>query len=99
MLTFFLNCFCLFSDVSDITYVINYDFPNTVEDYIHRIGRTGRAGNTGKAITYFTYDKSFLARDLIKVMREANQEVNEDLLEMDHSANRFNGKCTKGGNN
>ena len=78
-------------DVSDITYVINYDFPNTVEDYIHRIGRTGRAGNTGKAITFFTYDNSFLARDLIKVMREANQEVNEDLLEMDHSANKFNG--------
>lgn len=85
--------------MSDITYVINYDFPNTVEDYIHRIGRTGRAGNTGKAITFFTYDNSFLARDLIKVMREANQEVNEDLLEMDHSAKRFNGKCTKGGNN
>lgn len=82
--------------MSDITYVINYDFPNTVEDYIHRIGRTGRAGNTGKAITFFTYDNSFLARDLIKVMREANQEVNEDLLEMDHSANKVNGKCTKG---
>jgi len=85
--------------VSDITYVINYDFPNTVEDYIHRIGRTGRAGNSGKAITFFTHDKSSLAGDLIKVMREANQEVNEDLLEMKHSANRFNGKCTKGGNN
>jgi hypothetical protein len=47
-------------------------------------------------ITFFTYDNSFLARDLIKVMREANQEVNEDLLEMDHSANKVNGKCTKG---
>ena len=83
--------------MSDITHVINYDFPNTVEDYIHRIGRTGRAGNSGKAITFFTRDNISLAGDLIKVMREANQEVNEDLLE--YSANRSNGKCIKGGNN
>lgn len=41
-------------DVKDINLVINYDFPQTIEDYVHRIGRTGRMGNTGEAITFFT---------------------------------------------
>lgn len=39
-------------DVDDITHVINYDAPSTFEDYIHRIGRTGRAGKTGTALTF-----------------------------------------------
>jgi superfamily II DNA/RNA helicase len=39
-------------DVKDITHVINYDVPNTYEDYIHRIGRTGRGGNIGWAYTF-----------------------------------------------
>ena len=41
-------------DVTDIKYVINYDFPNNTEDYIHRIGRTARAENTGTAYSLFT---------------------------------------------
>lgn len=43
-------------DVRNITHVINYDYPNNSEDYIHRIGRTGRAGAKGTAITFFTTD-------------------------------------------
>ena len=39
-------------DVSDVSHVINYDLPATYEDYIHRIGRTGRGGKKGKAITF-----------------------------------------------
>lgn len=39
-------------DITDITHVINYDLPSTYEDYIHRIGRTGRANKTGKALTF-----------------------------------------------
>jgi ATP-dependent RNA helicase DDX5/DBP2 len=42
--------------VRNITHVINYDYPNNSEDYIHRIGRTGRAGAKGTAITFFTTD-------------------------------------------
>ena len=41
-------------DVENVTHVINYDFPLDKESYVHRIGRTGRAGNTGKAITFVT---------------------------------------------
>jgi ATP-dependent RNA helicase DDX5/DBP2 len=40
--------------------VLNYDYPNNSEDYIHRIGRTGRAGAKGTAITFFTTDSKFL---------------------------------------
>ncbi|KAI7643524.1 ATP-dependent RNA helicase, partial [Hortaea werneckii] len=43
-------------DVKDITHVFNYDYPNNSEDYVHRIGRTARAGRTGTAITLFTTD-------------------------------------------
>lgn len=40
--------------MKDITHVLNYDYPNNSEDYVHRIGRTGRAGSYGTAITLFT---------------------------------------------
>ena len=42
-------------DVRDITLVINYDLPNQIDNYIHRIGRTGRAGDKGKSISLITY--------------------------------------------
>lgn len=46
-------------DVRDITHVLNYDYPNNSEDYVHRIGRTGRAGAKGTAITFFTTESKF----------------------------------------
>lgn len=54
-------------DVKDITHVLNYDYPNNSEDYVHRIGRTGRAGAKGTAITFFTTESKscfFIARIL-----------------------------------
>merc|ERR1719183_2185912 len=66
-------------DVKDIKYVINYDFPNNIEDYIHRVGRTGRAGATGSSYTFFTQEKFKHANDLIKVLREASQPVPAEL--------------------
>ena len=48
-------------DVRNITHVLNYDYPNNSEDYIHRIGRTGRAGAMGTAITFFTTESEFNA--------------------------------------
>merc|ERR1712048_1090077 len=66
-------------DVKDIKYVINYDFPKEIPDYIHRVGRTGRAGAIGSSYSFFTSDKSRMAKDLIKVLKEANQPVPEEL--------------------
>ncbi|KAK2003708.1 DEAD-domain-containing protein [Colletotrichum falcatum] len=69
-------------DVRNITHVLNYDYPNNSEDYIHRIGRTGRAGAMGTAVTFFTTDNSKQARDLVNVLREAKQEIDPRLAEM-----------------
>ena len=62
--------------------VVNYDFPNGVEDYIHRIGRTGRAGALGEAYTLFTPQDSKYARELARVLREAGQQVPPELESM-----------------
>ncbi|ESQ49974.1 hypothetical protein EUTSA_v10020294mg [Eutrema salsugineum] len=69
-------------DVKDIRAVINYDFPNGVEDYVHRIGRTGRAGATGQAFTFFGDQDSKHASDLIKILEGANQRVPPQIREM-----------------
>ncbi|KAK5629786.1 hypothetical protein RRF57_005501 [Xylaria bambusicola] len=68
--------------VRNITHVINHDYPNNSEDYIHRIGRTGRAGAKGTAITFFTTDNSKQARDLVGVLQEAKQQIDPRLAEM-----------------
>jgi len=62
-----------------VEYVINVTFPLTVEDYVHRIGRTGRAGKKGVAHTFFTtFDKAH-SGELVNVLKEAKQEVPEAL--------------------
>jgi ATP-dependent RNA helicase DDX5/DBP2 len=69
-------------DVKDIKYVINYDLPTQIEDYIHRVGRTGRAGATGSSYTFFTSDKARMAPDLIRVLEEAGQPVPDELRKL-----------------
>ncbi len=56
--------------VDDIAYVVNYDFPYEADDYIHRIGRTGRAGSTGTAISFACEDESFIIPDIEKLLGE-----------------------------
>ncbi|KAA0053652.1 DEAD-box ATP-dependent RNA helicase 46 [Cucumis melo var. makuwa] len=69
-------------DIKDIRVVINYDFPSGVEDYVHRIGRTGRAGATGIAYTFFGEQDAKYASDLIKILEGANQRVPPELRDM-----------------
>lgn len=69
-------------DVDGITFVINYDYPQTSEDYIHRIGRTGRRDSKGTSYTFFTESNARQAKDLVSVLQEAKQNVNAELLEM-----------------
>jgi ATP-dependent RNA helicase DDX5/DBP2 len=68
--------------VKDVGLVINYDFPMTIEDYVHRVGRTGRAGVSGTAISFFTRANTRLTKDLIQVLKESKQEVPEELYQM-----------------
>lgn len=71
-----------FTDVEDVKFVINYDYPNSSEDYIHRIGRTARSQKKGTAYTFFTPNNMKQANDLISVLREANQAINPKLVQM-----------------
>ncbi|XP_065359629.1 ATP-dependent RNA helicase p62-like [Calliphora vicina] len=66
-------------DVDGIKYVINFDFPQSSEDYIHRIGRTGRKQSTGTSYAFFTTKNAKCAKALVDILREANQNVNPDL--------------------
>ncbi|KAL1128902.1 hypothetical protein AAG570_013436 [Ranatra chinensis] len=81
-------------DVEDVKYVINYDYPNSSEDYIHRIGRTGRCSQSGTAYTFFTPANQRQAKELISVLAEADQGVNPKLRELASLAkSTYNGKC------
>jgi len=55
-------------DVDDLTHVINYEIPNVPETYVHRIGRTGRAGASGKAISFCDEEEKEFLRDIQKLI-------------------------------
>lgn len=62
-------------DIPNVTHIINYDLPSDIDDYVHRIGRTGRAGNTGVSTAFFNRGNKNIVRDLLELLREANQEI------------------------
>eukprot|EP01018_Ginkgo_biloba_P021082 Gb_15078 [translate_table: standard] len=62
-------------DIPHVAHVVNFDLPNDIDDYVHRIGRTGRAGKSGLATAFFNENNSSLARPLADLMKESNQEV------------------------
>ena len=86
--------------IDNITCVINYDFPGNIEDYVHRIGRTGRCGNKGMAISFFTKSDSKRSFKLINVLKEAKQYIPQKLINLSktisssnsnmHSRSRYN---------
>jgi len=55
--------------------VVNYDMPNQIEDYVHRIEHTGRAGNEGSTSAFITPKDARLAKDLCKILQDARQAV------------------------
>jgi ATP-dependent RNA helicase DDX46/PRP5 len=69
-------------DVKDLLNVINYDCPNHMEDYVHRCGRTGRAGNKGTAYTFITPDQEKYAADIVKALKNSKVAIPFDLREM-----------------
>ncbi|CAG9575876.1 unnamed protein product [Danaus chrysippus] len=62
-------------DIPHVRHVINFDLPSDVEEYVHRIGRTGRMGNLGVATSFFNDSNRGLARDLVELLVEAKQDV------------------------
>lgn len=69
-------------DVKQLKLVVNFDTPNHLEDYVHRAGRTGRAGNIGTAVTFITEDQGRYAGNIAKALRESGQEVPEQLQKL-----------------
>ncbi|XP_022882322.1 DEAD-box ATP-dependent RNA helicase 5-like [Olea europaea var. sylvestris] len=67
-------------DILDVEVVINYSFSLTAEDYVHRIGRTGRAGKKGVAHTFFSKDEKGTCWEVDKFLQEGQQVVPEALL-------------------
>lgn len=63
-------------DIPNVNLVVNYDLPNSVDEYVHRIGRTGRCGNIGRAISFYSSNTdSALAKGLTKILSDAHQNV------------------------
>lgn len=62
-------------DIPNVAHVVNYDLPSDIDDYVHRIGRTGRAGNVGIATAFFNRNNRNVAKGLTDILTEANQEV------------------------
>ena len=61
-------------DIPKVKHVINYDLPSSIEEYVHRIGRTGRIGNQGMATAFFQSNRDApLARSLVKVLADVSQ--------------------------
>lgn len=77
--------------------VINYDYPQQTEDYVHRIGRTGRSNCTGEAYTFFTSNERKMAKELVAILEEAKQEVPPELLKWRHMGGGGFSRYSNGG--
>jgi ATP-dependent RNA helicase RhlE len=64
-------------DISQLPHVVNYELPNVAEDYIHRIGRTGRAGNEGEAMSLVCVDELDLLKDIERLIK---REIPRDVV-------------------
>lgn len=78
-------------DIANVSHVISYDLPTDVDDYVHRIGRTGRAGNTGLATAFFNRGNKGIATELADLLKEANQEIPQFLESIAREGRSFGG--------
>ncbi len=62
-------------DISNVKFVVNYDLPNDIDEYVHRIGRTGRAGQNGEAISFFNDKNRSITKELVNLLQESQQEM------------------------
>jgi ATP-dependent RNA helicase DDX3X len=89
-------------DIPNVKYVINFDLPNDIDEYVHRIGRTARAGNVGFAKSFLNEKNRNIARDLAELLVEANQELPEWFEKFVNETQRYGGRGTgrgRGSNN
>lgn len=86
-------------DIGGVTHVFNYDLPTNIDDYVHRIGRTGRVGNTGIAVSFMSDADRTIAQDLYKLFVENNIEIPNFLTSIcSYSSRPRGGHRGRGGN-
>merc|ERR1711972_765425 len=78
-------------DIKNVACVINYDPPANMEDYVHRIGRTGRAGEKGDAYTYLYENESGPAQNILKVMKKSGQPIPQELSDIARGGGGYDG--------
>ena len=84
-------------DIPGVSFVLVYDFPLQTEDYVHRIGRTGRAGAVGASHCFFTRDDAPAARELVQILEGAAQTVPDALRDMAEARGKRKGGGRGGG--
>ena len=79
--------------INRLQYVVNYDFPLNLEQYCHRVGRTGRQGRSGEAYSLLSRNMSMLAADLIKLLQVCGQTPEPNLVKLaeDHALGKILG--------
>jgi len=75
-------------DVDDVSVVINYELPQSADTYVHRVGRTGRAGKTGIAFSLVTSKDNVIAPKLVQILENAKAAVPPELAEIAERAHR-----------
>jgi len=81
--------------IENVVHVINFDLPSNVEDYVHRIGRTGRCGKQGTATSFFNGQNLNVVKDLLQLLKDNNQTVPDWLLDFGRDAYNNNKRKNK----
>ena len=84
-------------DIPNVTQVVNYDLPSNIDDYVHRIGRTGRAGNTGAALAFVNEKNGNIVRELRELLEENDQDCPKWLSQMSGFGGGGGGRGRGGG--
>ena len=78
-------------DIPNVKHVISFDLPTDIDDFVHRVGRTGRVGNIGYATAFFNRSNKNIARELVDLLKEAKQEVPQWLESLVREASYYGG--------
>ncbi|KAJ1894672.1 ATP-dependent RNA helicase ded1 [Coemansia sp. IMI 209127] len=83
-------------DIPNVSHVVNYDLPSDIDEYVHRVGRTGRAGNTGVATSFFNRGNRNIVRELVEMLEESKQDVPAWISSIMREGNAYGGGRSRG---